>query len=241
MNPGADHHDMLRGADPLPQHLALIEVSQVTNIGKISVGQIEQAVAGTGRQHQMPVIKERAGGEHEPLRSAVDEGDAIADQFDVLVAIELVGPEHQAVGTPLALEIGLGQRRPLIGQMRLVVDQADTFAKAMLAQGDGNLETGVAGADDQDSFLGHELEIRVGYETDFRHLAGFARDCHRLLLDLDATDVTIERLRRWLSPKIQPASPPAIRRCSRSMARLRRSRLTGLRRSTRSIFRSPNN
>jgi hypothetical protein len=43
--------------------------------------------------------------------------------------------------------------------MRLVVDQADAFAKAVLAQGDGNLETGVAGADDQDSFLGHPMRL----------------------------------------------------------------------------------
>jgi hypothetical protein len=34
--------------------------------------------------------------------------------------------------------------------MRLVVDQADAFAKSMLAQGHRNLETGVAGTDDQD-------------------------------------------------------------------------------------------
>ena len=154
---GADHHDVSGRGDPLPQRLALVERSQVAHVRQIGVGNVEQAVARAGGQHQVAVIEKRAGCEHQPARGAIDEGGAIADQLDVLVAIELVRPEHQAVGAAFALQIGLGQRRPLIRQMRLVVDQADALAKAMLPQRGRELETRVAGADDQNCSLCHDV------------------------------------------------------------------------------------
>jgi hypothetical protein len=41
--------------------------------------------------------------------------------------------------------------------MRLIIDQADAAAIAMLAQRHGDLETGMAGADDQDGSLLHAI------------------------------------------------------------------------------------
>src|ERR1700722_1261325 len=154
---GADHRDVSRDADPLAQRLALVEDAQVFDIGEVGVRQVEQAIARAGREHQMAIIKKAPRGEQQPVGGAIDKGGAVADQFDVLVAIEFVGTEHQAVWTPPAPQIRLGQRRPLIGQMRLVVDQADAFAKPMLAQGDGNLETGGGGGDDQNGFLFNKI------------------------------------------------------------------------------------
>jgi hypothetical protein len=41
--------------------------------------------------------------------------------------------------------------------MRFIVDQADAPAITVLAQRHGDLETGMAGADDQNSFLIHAI------------------------------------------------------------------------------------
>ena len=50
-------------ADALPQRLALVEGAQIADIAKVGVGQIKQAIARAGGEHQMPVIEKRAGGE----------------------------------------------------------------------------------------------------------------------------------------------------------------------------------
>ena len=134
--------------DPLPQGLALVEDPQVAHVSQIGVGNVEQAIARAGGQHEMAVVQRGAGGEHQPARNAVDGDGAIADQLDVLIAVKFVRPEHQAVGPAFAFQIGLGQRRPLIRQMRLVIDQADALAKAMLPQRCRELETRMARAGD---------------------------------------------------------------------------------------------
>src|SRR5882724_12892717 len=103
----------------------------------------------------MPIIERRAGCEREPAGTAIDRSGAVGNQLDLLLAIEFVGAEHQAVRTTLALEIGFGQRRPLIGQMRLVVEQADALGKTMLPQRCRDLEARVTGADDQNCSLSH--------------------------------------------------------------------------------------
>ena len=151
----ADHDDMPAGGDPLPQRLAVVERPQITHVRQIGIGNVQQPIARAGRQHQMPVIQRRARGEQQPARGAIDRDRAIADQLDVLIAIKLVGPEHQTVRPAFALEIGLGQRRPLIWQMRLVVDQTDALAEAMLAQRCSELKTRMTGADDQNCSLRH--------------------------------------------------------------------------------------
>ncbi len=52
-----DHDDPLARRDLFSQCLALVEDSQVAHVCKIGVGNVEQAVARAGRQHQMPVIQ----------------------------------------------------------------------------------------------------------------------------------------------------------------------------------------
>ena len=156
---GADHDDALARRDRLPQRFAFIQNSQVAHVRQIGVGDIEQAIARAGGQHQMPVVERRARCEHQLARGAIDRDGAIGRQFDVLVAVELVRPEHQAVGAALAFQIGLGQRRPLIGQMRLIVEQHDALGKAMLAQRRRELETRMAGADDQNWSACHLVRL----------------------------------------------------------------------------------
>ena len=51
------------------------------------------------------------------------------------------------------LEHGLGERRPLIGRMRLVADERDRTGMADLAQAHRRARAGLPGADDHDSPL----------------------------------------------------------------------------------------
>ena len=60
---GADHDDALTGRDPVPQRLAFVERPQIPHAVEIGVGNIEQAIARAGRQHQMAVVERGAGGE----------------------------------------------------------------------------------------------------------------------------------------------------------------------------------
>src|ERR1700691_5411268 len=56
----------------------------------------------------------------------------------------------QAVGRQLSGEVFLGQRRPLIGQFRLVADQHEPAGISLAAQGVDRLSACLAGADDHD-------------------------------------------------------------------------------------------
>jgi len=65
-------------------------------------------------------------------------------------------------GSPGTLEIRLGQRRPLIRQMRLIVDQTDSPGMSKLPQRGRNLKTRMAGANDQHSFVCHGSDLSIG-------------------------------------------------------------------------------
>ena len=151
-----DHHDTLRRK----RSAAATPRSRRGSAGnaRLADWRWECRAGGCARRWRAPdapYSSDGAGCEQQPARRAIDGDGAIADQLDVLVAIKLVRPEHQAVRTAFALQIGLGQRRPLIRQMRLIVDQADALAIAMLPQRRRELKTRMAGADDQNCSLRH--------------------------------------------------------------------------------------
>ncbi len=143
-----DDHMPARG-NPPSQVFAVIEDAQISHVGQVGVRNVEKAIARASGEHQVAVIERRTRCEPHLARGAINPGGTIRNQFDVLIAIEFVWPEHQAVGPAGALEIGLRKRRPLIGQMPLVIDKGDTLAKTVLTQGDRELKACVPGADDQ--------------------------------------------------------------------------------------------
>jgi hypothetical protein len=96
---GTDHDDALPWGDIVPQRLAFVERPQVAHALEIGVGNIEQAIARAGRQHQVAVIERVARGKQHLARGAIDRHRAIGDQVDVLVGIEFFRAEHQAVGS----------------------------------------------------------------------------------------------------------------------------------------------
>ena len=105
---GADHDDALTRSDVVAQGLALVERPQVAHAVEVGVGNVEQAIARAGRQHQVAVIERSAGGEQHLARGAVDRHRAIDDQVDLLVVVEFFRPEHQAVGSAGPFQVGLG-------------------------------------------------------------------------------------------------------------------------------------
>src|ERR1035438_7285403 len=60
---GTDDDDMFAGGDAPAQILAVVEDTQIAYVGQIGVGNIEQAVACAGRQHQMAVVEQGTGRE----------------------------------------------------------------------------------------------------------------------------------------------------------------------------------
>ena len=152
---GADHDHAQARHEQMPQRLAFVQRPQISHRIEIGVGNIEQAVARAGREHQMPVIERRAGGECNLARAAVDRAGAIGDQIDLLIGIELVRPEHQAVRSPGTLQIGFRQRRPLIRQMSFVVDQRDGLGEPVLTQRGCKLKAGVPGTDNDNRSYRH--------------------------------------------------------------------------------------
>ena len=147
----ADHDHVLAGREARPQILAIVEDAQITHIRQSGIGKIQQAIACAGGKHEMAVVERATRSKLELARVAIDRHRMIGDQFDGLIGKEFLRPEHQAVGAAGAFQIGLRQRRPLIRQMRFIIDEDDPVLVAGLAQGGRDLKAGMAGADNHNS------------------------------------------------------------------------------------------
>ena len=98
----------------------------------------------------MVVGQDAAVGQPHPALGAVDGLGAGAEQeLDALCRKERLALERQA-GIRTALEELLGERRPLIGQVRLPADHGHGARMAVLAQRRGQLDGGMTAADDDD-------------------------------------------------------------------------------------------
>jgi hypothetical protein len=70
------------------------------------------------------------------------------DQIDLMFGVVFERLEEEALGFELTLQIGLGERRALVGRRGLIPDQRDCALETSLAQGIGSLPAGLACADD---------------------------------------------------------------------------------------------
>ena len=80
----------------------------------------------------------------------------------VVLGPVLVGAEDQGFALHRALQELLGQGRALVGAVVLVAEQGDVLVEAERAQGDGELDAGLAGADDQQAGAGGAVRLRCG-------------------------------------------------------------------------------
>ncbi len=95
----------------------------------------QRPVARAERQDQMIEGQRRAGRHHDAARRAVDRRYPVAEnELDRMLLIVAQRPQQQSLAAHLAEQIGLRQRRALIGRDALVADQHDRLLIAVLAQ-----------------------------------------------------------------------------------------------------------
>ena len=116
--------------------------------------------------HQRQPPRPRAGGQNQRvvrqltpaldanlLVGAIDpDGLHLGQQRDVLVGINRGRPEQQPLHRQLALEVGLGEGRALVGRGRLFANQRNLALETALPQPLRRLAAGLAGADNDDAF-----------------------------------------------------------------------------------------
>ena len=107
-----------------------------------------------GRQHQRVVRKLAAAFEPHAAVGAVDPDRAHAgQQRDLLLGVDFGRTQQQPVDADFTREIGLGQRRALIGCHALLADQRDFAGETARPEPLRSLAAGLAGADNDDPIV----------------------------------------------------------------------------------------
>ena len=102
------------------------------------------------------LIGQRAGRRGDGSRGGIDGCHSLAQpQFDVFIGVEGLGPEGQAVAREFALQIGLGQRWLLVGQVGFIADQGDGRRVALEPELGGGLIACLTRADDNRAAVCH--------------------------------------------------------------------------------------
>jgi hypothetical protein len=105
----------------------------------------------------------------EPVASRVDRGHPGAHpQLDPLVGVPRLVVREGLVTLVLAEQVALGQRRPLVGQLRFLADQHHPAVEALRPQRLGGLRAGQRRA--------HDHEHPVAHSDSLHHLPGFTPD-----------------------------------------------------------------
>ena len=108
------------------------------------------------RQHQLGKLQAGSRGKTQAALGAVDLDSPLAErEIDLVLRIEIVPAQENAVLRRRAFQKGLGERRPLIGKILLVTEKNDLFGKSFLAQRGGELHAAVARADDDNLIRTH--------------------------------------------------------------------------------------
>src|SRR5690606_24440928 len=122
------------------------------DIGEVAADPGGQAAgAGTGGERQFVVEERLAPGEAEGLRRRVERLDLRSEaQGDALFRPERGGAKVEPFQLHLAEEIGLGERRTLVGGLWLLSDQRDGPGGAERPESGGQRGACLSGADDDD-------------------------------------------------------------------------------------------
>ena len=148
----ADDRRVLHRRKPRKDAPRVGKGAELEDIGVIRARDRKPAVAGAERERQVIVGKRLAVIEAHQLRRPVDrDGAAATEQCDAVLGVEDLRLQHQRVAA-VALEEVLGERRLLVGQVALVVDEDDRSGKACLAERVRELHASVTRADDDHSF-----------------------------------------------------------------------------------------
>jgi hypothetical protein len=151
----ADDRQPPRRVQLLAQRERVGRAAQHGDVGE-ALGQRRQpARVRAGGEHQPRVGQLRAGGEAHDAARAVDRHRRVAAvQRDALLGVPGLGAQRlQRLGR--ILQEGLGQRRALVGQQRLVAHEVHARALPGLGQRGAELRAGMAAPDDDDRLGAH--------------------------------------------------------------------------------------
>ena len=150
-----DHHAFARG-DALAQLDAVIGSMQVTDRFRADVRNRQRSRACTRREHQVVVVQRRATFKVHRARGAVDTYDAMAEnEADVVIVVEGARPKVRVGQRFFAGQEFLAQRRTLVGQHVVRVDQGELAVPAHRPKRGAHGETAVPRADDDDPARAH--------------------------------------------------------------------------------------
>ena len=147
---GPDHGNVPRMFGPDAERIGIGNAAETKHAVEINSRYGEASVAGTDGEHEVIIGDCDSGREAHPLVPPLDSFGAIVHQVDTVLGKIILRPEPQRVRPDLAEKIRLGERRPLIGQARLVANQSDTAFKAFLSQRGGCLEASVSSTHNDD-------------------------------------------------------------------------------------------
>jgi len=119
----ADDDDALARSEFLANRLRVQDRAQADHIDEIRARNVQLPRARAGRQDQPVPGQGGAAGEFELSPLAVDPRRFVAErQRDAMLMKERFRAQRQSVEIDFALQKRLGERRALIGEMRLVAD-----------------------------------------------------------------------------------------------------------------------
>src|SRR5579864_672721 len=150
----ANDGELLALSNQVAERIDVGDAAQILNAGKFGTGTFDPAHARTGGEQQLVVGERAPVRENHLVRIAVDLGRGNAqDQLALGFAVECVRLQKKSVALHRAHQIGFGERRPLVGRVRLVADQRDVARKPLGPEGRDGLRAGLSGAHDDDTFL----------------------------------------------------------------------------------------
>ncbi len=164
--PGADDHDVLGAAGQLgPERVRVVQAAQDVHPEQSLGGR--QAAGHAAGGDDDPVRRDLltrgeddpATGDVEPLRR-----DTQVPPRVELVDVRLLG-ERQVVGPHRPEQVLLGQRRTVVGQVRLCADDDEVVVVALGPELLGGPQPGQRGSDDGDRPAGHATPCRVRAST----------------------------------------------------------------------------
>ncbi len=149
---GPDHHGSLEAGHLTPEGIRVGMRPQLQDAFEARPRHRQLAVAGARRHDEMVVAEDLAAGEMQVPSLAIDPfRPMVARHLDAALGEEGLGTKLQANAVRLAHEIGLGQRRALVGQAGFVAEKADPTAVAFVPQGGRDLKPSLASSDDDDT------------------------------------------------------------------------------------------
>ena len=133
-----------------------MDIAQHVHAVELGAGDRQPPRLGARGQQQPVVAQPLAVVELDLTVRGVESHDgAPQQQLDVVRGIEALGMDVDPLALELAAQVVLGERRPLVGSLRLGADQHDATLEAPLTQRLGGLGARQARPRDHDRLLRH--------------------------------------------------------------------------------------